>query len=243
MASDTIREIKGFFQQHLTPVVRWIFFINVGVLLMQYTVLAAIGWDGKFLYYFSQNPSLSIRRFQVWRFITYMFLHGDGMHLLMNMFALWFFAPRLEMLWGGRNFFKFYFVCGIGAAIVHVIWGFIFGKNDMMIGASGALYGILLAYAFNWPDDTVLMNFFIPMKVKYMVLLFGFVAFINSIGARASGSNISHITHLGGLLTAFLYLRGWRFFKKTFFRRSQKRLVKRYYRDANGNIYTQIEEE
>lgn len=236
-------EIRGFFRRYLTPVVRWIFFINVGILLIQYTVLVAIGWDEKFILYFSQIPVLAVRHFQVWRFATYMFLHGDGMHLLMNMLTLWFFAPRLEMRWGGRNFLKFYFICGIGAAVVHAIWVFIFGREAIMIGASGALYGVLLAYALNWPDDTVLLSFFIPMKVKYMVLLFGIVAFINSIGARASGSNISHITHLGGLLTAFIYLSGWRIFKRGFFRRSPRRLVKRYYRDSNGNIYTQMDEE
>ena len=111
------------------------------------------------------------------------------------------------------------------------------------MGASGAIYGILFAYAFYWPDETVLLNFFIPMKVKYMVLLFGTLEFVNTIGG--SGSNVSHITHLGGLLTAFLYLGGWRMFRGGggFFGRRPHRMVKRYYRDADGHIYMEMEEE
>jgi len=257
MSDNTLYDIRGFFRRHLTPAVRWIFFINVGILILQFTVLLALGWEEKFLRYFSQIPYYAVWRLQVWRFVTYMFLHAGGLHLLFNMMALWFFAPRLEMRWGGARFLKFYFICGIGAAIVHTIFTFLFGNKviletggatrgmEMMIGASGAIYGILFAYAFYWPDETVLLNFFIPMKVKYMVLLFGTLEFVNTIGG--SGSNVSHITHLGGLLTAFLYLGGWRMFRRGgdggFFGRRPRRMVKRYFRDADGHIYMEMEEE
>ena len=255
MSGNTFSDIRGFFRRYLTPVVGWIIFINVGILVSQFTILLALGWDGKFFFYFSQIPYYAVRRLQLWRFVTYMFLHAGGLHLFFNMMALWFFAPRLELRWGGARFLKFYFLCGIGAAIVHSIFTFLFGHKfiletggatrglEMMVGASGAIYGVLFAYAFYWPDETVLLNFFIPMKVKYMVLLFGTLAFVNTIGG--AGSHVSHITHLGGLLTAFLYLRGWRMFSGGggFFGRGRRRMVKRYYRDADGRIYVEMEEE
>jgi membrane associated rhomboid family serine protease len=247
-------EIRDFFKHYLTPAVRWILFINVGIFLAQYTILLLLHLNEKFLDLFSQVPYYAVNRLQIWRFVTYMFLHGGGMHLLFNMMALWFFAPRLENHWGSRGFLKFYFICGVGAAIVHAVFTFIFGVRvhdasgkfiwgtEAMLGASGAIYGILLAYAMYWPNETVLLNFFIPMKVKYMVLLFGIMEFIGTVGV--AGSGISHITHLGGLLTAFLYLKGGSFLGRGgLFRRRPKKLVKRYYRDNDGRIYIEFDKE
>jgi len=242
-------EIRSFFRRYLTPAVRWIIFANVGILLFQYVVLMALGWFEKSMFLFCQIPGKAVFKLQLWRFVTYMFLHGSGMHLLFNMLALWFFGPRLESRWGTGGFFRFYFICGIGAAVVHAVFTLLTGQGgQMMIGASGAIYGVLLAYALYWPDHPVYLYFFIPMKVKYVVLLFGIVEFLNTIGT--TGSHVSHITHLGGLLTAFLYLRGWRIFPNLFRggffgggRRRPKRLVKRYYRDSDGRIYIDFDEE
>jgi len=255
LSEGMFEEMRRFFRRYLTPAVRWILFINVGILLLQFTLLLMVGWDEKFVTFFSQIPYYAVWRLQVWRFVTYMFLHGGGMHLLFNMLALWFFGPRLESRWGTGGFLKFYLICGIGAAVVHADFTLLFGAKgltetgkivrgmQMMVGASGAIYGVLLAYALYWPNETVLLNFFIPMKVKYMVLLFGVMEFLGTIGA--SGSRVSHITHLGGLLVAFLYLRGWQRFGKFgggFFRR-HKRIVKKYHRDPDGTIYVDYEEE
>jgi membrane associated rhomboid family serine protease len=248
-------EIRDFLKRYLTPAVMWILLINVGILLAQFTILTLLHLDEKFFLLFCQIPFYAVSKYQIWRFVTYMFLHGNGMHLLFNMMALWFFAPRLENHWGTKGFLKFYLICGVGAAIVHAIFTFIFGARgripsgefvwgmEAMLGASGAIYGLLLAYAMYWPNETVLLNFFIPMKVKYMVLIFGIMEFFGSIGP--SGSGISHITHLGGLLTAFLYLQGGRYLGGGggLFRRGPKKVVKRYYRDPAGRIYIEFDKE
>ena len=252
-----IHEIREFLRRFLTPAVRWLLFLNVGIFLFTVTILTLFDPRDYFFKLFCQMPYLAVLRFQIWRFFTYMFLHADGMHLLFNMMALWFFAPRLEMRWGAKGFLKFYFICGVGAAVVHSIFTLFFGAKTLlpdgevvrgveyMIGASGAIYGILLAYALYWPDETVLLYFVIPMRIKYMVLLFGLVEFIGSV--NRAGSHISHITHLGGLLTAFLYLRGWTLFRDGmgggWFHRRSKRMIKRYYRDDDGRIYIEFEEE
>jgi rhomboid family protein len=243
-------DMNSFFKRYLTPAVKWILFINVGILLLQATVLQMAGLNNLFMNLFSQMPYFAVRRFQIWRFFTYMFLHGGGSHLIFNMIALWFFGPRLESRWGTKGFLKFYFACGVGAALVHAIYTLTFGYRVIyhdeivrgmipMIGASGAIYGILLAFALYWPDQPVYLYMLIPMKIKYVMILFGVIEFINTIGA--SGSNISHITHLGGLVTAFIYLKGWRMIKMGrgggFFKRGPKKVVKRYYRDSEGRIY------
>ena len=257
MAGGMIHEMREFFRRFLTPAVRAILFLNVGIFLFTVTILALFDPRDYFFKLFCQMPYLAVLRFQIWRFFTYMFLHADGMHLLFNMMALWFFAPRLEMRWGTKRFLKFYFICGVGAAVVHSIFTLLFGAKtplsdgeavrgvEYMIGASGAIYGILLAYALYWPDETVLLYFVIPMRIKYMVLLFGALEFIGSV--NRAGSHISHITHLGGLLTAFLYLRGWTLFRSGFGRglfapRKPKRMIKRYYRDDDGRIYIEFDE-
>ena len=252
-----IKEIREFLRRHLTSAVRWILFVNVGIFLFSAIILSLIDYNDTFFKTFSQMPYFAVHRFQIWRFFTYMFLHADGMHLLFNMLALWFFAPRLEMRWGAKGFLKFYFLCGVGAAVVHSLFTLLFGTRtilydgevvrgmEYMIGASGAIYGILLAYALYWPDETVLLYFVIPMRIKYMVLLFGIMEFIGSV--NRAGSHISHITHLGGLLTAFLYLRGWTLFRGGrgggWFATHPKRIIKRYYRDDDGRIYIEFEEE
>jgi len=248
------KEISDFLKRYLTPGVRIILFINVGVFIAQYTIIVLLGFYEEFTLLFCQIPYYAVIKYQIWRFITYMFLHGGGMHLIFNMLALWFFAPRLEMRWGTRGFLKFYFICGIGAGFVHAAYTLLLGQRvvletgtvvrgmEAMVGASGAIYGILLAYALYWPNETVLLNFFIPMKVKYMVLLFGVFEFFGTVGP--SGSGVSHITHLGGLLVAFLYLQGWKVFRgRSFFRRRKKRMIKRYYRDDDGRIYVEFDEE
>lgn len=245
--------------RYLNPATKWILITNVGVFLFQYIILQILGLREQFTLLFCQIPYFAVQKLQVWRFVTYMFLHGGGMHLLFNMLALFFFAGRLEARWGIKGFLKFYFICGIGAAIVHAIFTYLFGKPVLyngelirgfqpMLGASGAIYGILLAFAFYWPDQKVLLYFFIPIKIKYLVVIFGVLEFMGTVGA--AGSNISHITHLGGLLTAFLYLRGWNKVSNLFGGRGGfrgggrgRRVVKRYYRDSDGKIYVEFDEE
>jgi len=132
-----------------------------------------------------------------------MFMHGGVWHVAINMFVLWMFGTELESIWGKTEFLKYYFVTGIGAGLVWLVFN-IGGSNAFLIGASGAVYGILMAYGLMFPNRTVYIYFLFPVKVKWFVLFIGVIAFFSSMG---TGSNISHLTHLSGMLIGYLYLR------------------------------------
>lgn len=139
----------------------------------------------------------------IWQLVTYMFLHGNLLHLLFNMLALWMFGRDLEYDWGSREFLKYYFICGTGAGIVTLaaLWG----KATFTIGASGAVYGILLAFGMAYPNRYIFLWFLIPIKAKYFVILFGALELLASLSSTSDG--VAHLTHLGGLVIGFVYLR------------------------------------
>jgi membrane associated rhomboid family serine protease len=141
---------------------------------------------------------------KLWQPVTYMFIHGDFFHIFMNMFVLWMFGTEMESIWGSRKFLRHYFVTGIGSGIIWLIFNY--GNSySVLIGASGAIYGILLAYGLMFPNRKVLIYFLFPIKVKYFVTILAAIAFVSSIDK--SGSNISHLTHLSGMIVGFLYLK------------------------------------
>jgi membrane associated rhomboid family serine protease len=158
-------------------------------------------------------PFLVVRKFWLWQLATYMFLHGGLFHILFNMLALWMFGAELERIWGTRYFLKFYFVTGIGAAMLTVVFSLLpfefagqrYGAN--IIGASGAIYGLLLAYARYFPDRPIYMYFLFPIPAKIFVMIMGAIAFYASL-TQAGG--VANATHLGGLLVAYLFLNSGR---------------------------------
>jgi membrane associated rhomboid family serine protease len=142
-----------------------------------------------------------------------MFLHAGIGHVLWNMLALWLFGIELERTWGTRRFLRFYFLCGIIAGLTVIVAAYIFGGTNLRtVGSSGAVYGILVAYALVFPDQTVLFGFLIPMKSKYFVMIIGAIVFLQSYMAVAGGrgSGIAVMAHLGGLVGGYLLLRGTR---------------------------------
>jgi membrane associated rhomboid family serine protease len=159
------------------------------------------------------RPAFVLRAFWIWQLVTYMFLHGGLFHILFNMLALWMFGAELERIWGTRYFLKFYFVTGIGAGALTVLFSLLpFGfaeqlQHAIIIGASGAIYGLLLAYALYFPDRPIYMYFVFPIPAKIFVAIMGVIAFVSSIG-EAGG--VANATHLGGLLVAYLFLKGAR---------------------------------
>jgi membrane associated rhomboid family serine protease len=149
-------------------------------------------------------PALVWQKGFLWQLGSYMFLHGGFFHILLNMFALWMFGSDLERLWGTARFITFYFFTGIGAGLTTVLLtphGFI-----PTIGASGAIYGILLAYALLFPERRVLLYFLFPVPVRLFVFVIGLIALLNSI--TQPGDSIANIAHLGGLIFGWVYLRG-----------------------------------
>lgn len=149
--------------------------------------------------------------FQPWQFVTHMFMHGNFMHILFNMYALWAFGAPLERLWGRNKFFFFYFSAGLGAALIYTLANYFFHDyGAIAVGASGAVYGVLVAFAMNFPNAKLALIFFpIPIAAKYFIpvivfgdLFFGFTKY--SVG------NIAHFAHIGGALIGFLIMLYWR---------------------------------
>jgi membrane associated rhomboid family serine protease len=186
----------------LPRAIKWLIISNVAIYLLAW----AVPNIGQILFsYFALTPSLVVKRFYVWQLASYMFLHGGTWHILLNMLSLWMFGSDLETTWGTRRFLKFYFFTGIGAGLCVVILNYLFSNPNLpTIGASGSIYGILLAWAVLWPDRIILFAFIFPMKVKYFVMIFGAIAFLNSFNVN---SGISEFAHLGGMAFGYIFLK------------------------------------
>jgi membrane associated rhomboid family serine protease len=158
------------------------------------------------------RPVFVVRALWVWQLATYMFLHGGVFHIVFNMLALWMFGTELERTWGTR-YLKFYFVTGIGAGLLTVLFSLLplhfaqqlYGAN--IIGASGAIYGLLLAYGLYFPDRPIYMYFVFPVPAKVFVAIMGGIAFLSSLG---QSGGVASATHLFGLLVGYLYLKSAR---------------------------------
>ena len=160
---------------------------------------------------FGLMPILVLRKFMIWQFFTYMFLHGSLGHIGFNMFALWMFGTELEYSWGTKDFLKYYIVCGIGGGLL-VWFTSLFGLSNpaaITIGASGAIFGLLVAYGMMWPDRIILVFGVLPMKALHFVIIFAALDLFQGFSAVNSG--IAYFAHIGGGLTGFIYLKfGWR---------------------------------
>ncbi|MDJ0904475.1 MAG: rhomboid family intramembrane serine protease [Woeseiaceae bacterium] len=146
--------------------------------------------------------------FMPWQLVTYGFLHGNLMHIAFNMFALWMFGRELELMMGAKRFLTYYLTCVIGAGIVQLIVAGTQGGLYPTVGASGGVFGILLAYGLAFPNRTIMLLFPpIPMKAKYFVLVFGLLELY--LGVSGSAPGVANFAHLGGMLFGFLLLRYW----------------------------------
>jgi len=155
-----------------------------------------------FFRWFAFAPSEFLTR--PWGAVTYMFLHGDFWHLFVNMLVLFFFGPPLESRWGSREFVKYYFLCGLGG----VALSFVFAPY-WIVGASAAIYGLMLAFALNWPEAPIYIWGIFPVKAKWLVGFLFAVSLMSAFGGADGG--IAHFAHLGGIVTGFLYLKSdWR---------------------------------
>ncbi len=182
----------------ITPAVKGLLIANLAVYVLQMLSGGLVDRLGVF------KPSEAIFGLQIWRFFTYMFLHGGFGHIAFNMLGLWMFGSQVETVWGARSFLIYYFVCGLGGAFVYGLFNLTgLGAETSMLGASGAIYGILLAYGMMFPNNIILVMMIFPMKAKYAVGLFGLMALMNSGG----GGGVAHLAHLGGMLTGFIFIK------------------------------------
>lgn len=142
--------------------------------------------------------------FLPWQLITYQFMHGGFGHIFFNMFALWMFGVEIENLWGSRKFLIFYLSCGVAAGLAQLFITPLLSQTlAPTIGASGAIFGVLIAFAMLFPDRYIYLYFFIPVKAKYLI---AFMILIEFFAVDSASSNIAHLAHLGGALAGFLYI-------------------------------------
>ena len=194
---------RSFFSGYFTKGVKWLLIVNSAVFLLWFMGGPTV--QHQLLTLFALTPELTVRNFMVWQLFTYLFLHGGPWHLIFNMLTLWMFGSPLEQDWGTRRFLKYYFICGIGAGLFDLALNIVFGHwNNTTIGASGAIYGLLLAFGVCYPEQTVLMNFLFPIKAKYMVMIYAGVELLMSMSVN---SGVSNIAHLGGMVVGFVYLK------------------------------------
>ena len=184
----------------ITLAVAWLLAINIGVFFVQLTIFGERNIFNALGFASAEMPA------GWWTIATYMFVHAGLAHLAFNMFALWTFGPRVEAEWGTRGFTAFYLWSGLGGAVTHLI----LVRSGVLVGASAAVYGVMLAFAMRWPDEEVLVFGIIPMKTRWFV---AWMVAINLALAMASqsggtGSGIAAIAHLGGLLFAWVYIKG-----------------------------------
>jgi len=200
------------------PVIKNLLIINVAVFLVQYLggriIIESAGmrFDQVITKYFALIPISGMHFSNVdpwiflpWQLITYQFLHGDFSHIFFNMFALWMFGMELENNWGSKKFLFFYLMCGTVAGLAHLFITPLL-TNDLAptIGASGAIFGVMVAFAMMFPDRYIYIYFLIPVKAKYLIAFLVVLEFlfVNS----SQGGNIAHLAHLGGAVAGFVYV-------------------------------------
>jgi membrane associated rhomboid family serine protease len=160
--------------------------------------------------YLALYPELVVERLWVWQLGTYMFLHGGFIHLFFNMFILWMFGAQIEAAWGPRHFLRYYLICGLGGAVGFMV----FNYHGAVVGASGAVFGLYVAFAMMFPNQRIMMLFFpFPIKAKYLVMGIAAIQLFNGLTGPAG---IAYFAHLGGMAAGLLFFRSdvlqrWRF--------------------------------
>ena len=185
----------------LPPAVKHLLIINVLCYLLYYALSRQHIID---LNYWLGIWTPSSGMFRIWQPLTYMFMHGNFEHLFFNMFSLWMFGAVLERSWGTRRFVFYYLVCGIGAGLLNLL---VPGVH-LSVGASGAVYALLLAFGMMFPNEYIYLYFLVPIKTKWFII--GMVALEILLGVFRSYDGVAHFAHLGGMLIGFLLILNWR---------------------------------
>ncbi len=200
-------------QPPFTPMVKRLVIANVAVWLL-FQLLFGRLFDWNIVGNFGLVPYSVLMEFKLWQIFSYMFLHGGVLHLPFNMLMLWFIGSELELKWGSRFFLTYYLVCGVGAALIYLavytIFFMVGFRLEMafvpVIGASGAVFGLLLAYGILFGERILYFMLLFPMKAKIFVLIIGLFELVMVLGGGQSG--VANLAHLGGLISGFLFLWG-----------------------------------
>lgn len=215
----------GYSSSGLFPTgVKWLLTVNIAVFVL--SVLAAGTRFSDVIQAMTLYPEKAIGEGHLWQLFTYQFIHGGIMHILGNMLGLYFFGQLVERAWGTKEFLKYYFLCAVGAGICVCVLGYLTGTQYLgTVGASGAVFGLLLAGAMLFPDQIFLFFLVYPLKLKHVAWIYGGIAFLGLVSSHAGG--VSDIAHLGGMLFGYSYIKTKRV------RRPSKRLpsLMQWYRD------------
>ncbi len=207
---------------HLTPAVKYIILACLGAY-----ILSTLGAGEEMIYFFGLTPGWIFTKLFFWQLFTYLFFHSGFGHIFWNMFVLWMFGCEMERYLGSREFVRFFFITGMGAGLISVLVHPM--STVTTIGASGSIYGILLAYGMLFPERRVYLYFLFPIKVKYFISFLFVSAFVAAFGS--SGTGIDHFAHLGGGLFAVLYLKGifsWKRLREAYNHQRFQRLRKNF---------------
>ncbi|MBN1783174.1 rhomboid family intramembrane serine protease [bacterium] len=188
----------GFGDRGSTNTIKQLLIANAAVFILQYIL------SDRIIYYFALTPALVWTRFYFWQWFTYMFLHGGVMHLGFNMYVLWMFGSDIERMWGSRAFLQYYLITGVGAGIFYSLVRF--GSGIPTIGASGAVYAILVAFAVMFPNRQIMM-LFPPVALPARTLVMIFLGIEVFLGVTGSSDGIAHFAHLGGALVGYIYMK------------------------------------
>ncbi len=194
---------SSFYNEFLPPGVKWLLIVNTVVFVL---MVVAVRDHRGFLDLFGLSAQGTFLQFRIWQPLTYLFLHGTFTHLLFNMLTLWMFGTQIERDWGTRRFLRYYFLCGLAAAVCVLLANVLFSDwARPTIGASGAIFGVLVAFGVLYPEQTILMNFLFPIKAKYLVMIYAAIQLL--ITFSSPNSSVSTVAHLGGMAFGYLYLK------------------------------------
>jgi rhomboid family protein len=218
------------------PGVRSLIAINVAVYLVQ-----VLTTPERMIGLFGLIPA-KVARFEVWRLFTYQFLHGGAWHLALNMLMLWMFGSELEQRWGRRFFLRYYLLCAVGGGLTYAVvrWG----TWMPSVGASGAIYGVLMAYGLWFPNRIVLLAFLFPLRVRHVIVFLIFIELLQAI--EATGAGIAYAAHLGGMAFGYAYLSwwtkggvagGWRDVRRAYLRWKFRRLQRKRFGDGPTTLH------
>jgi membrane associated rhomboid family serine protease len=188
---------------HWTEIVRFLILSNVTIFAVQQIFQSQL--QGMLSYQFGLVPAAFFSG-KLWQIFTYMFLHANFWHIFFNMLALWMFGSILEREWGSKEFLKYYLLTGLGGGLSYALFNM--HSTVPTVGASGAIYGLLAAYAVLFPENIIYVYFVIPLKAKWFAVIFGAIEFLSSF-SRESG--VAHLAHLGGMAIGYLYLKRHQF--------------------------------
>ena len=189
-----------FSPEWFPPGVKWLLIVNTAIFLLLFfsTLTTGSRWYSDL----ALVPASVVGAGAIWQLFTYFFVHVSPSHYFWNALSLWMFGMMIERAWGTRRFLEFYMICGVGAGLIGIIGSYLFFDPGMStIGASGAVFGLLVAFGFLFSDQTVMFSFVFPMKAKYMAMLLGAFWFLTTLDTHGA-----FIVHLGGMITGLIYM-------------------------------------